>query len=294
VALAAGVETEFRSELWEEVKSAIARYGRTPTENQRRQAFLPRTATAISNPVGTAPAFVLETETGIVISLPGVPREMELLLHEAVVPYLQQRFLLRQIIKVRQLHASGLGEGMIDDKIGDLETLANPTVGLSAHSGVVDVRIAAKAATEAEALQMISSVEADVRSRLGDAIFGADGETLENVVMRAVQNAGWSLTIASFGLDEATLRRLPNVVPLENLEPGTLSTSLHSLRSKSGAIAALGVASFVNEMAIEICLLTPRGDQDRRLTYGGHPGNLSRWAMNAGLNMLRLTVQGGS
>ena len=49
------------------------------------------------------------------------------------------------------LHCSGLGEGMIDEKIADLETLSNPTVGLAAHTGVVDIRIAAKAKNEAEA-----------------------------------------------------------------------------------------------------------------------------------------------
>jgi len=60
VARAAGVETEFREELWEQVKAVIARYGRTPGENQKRQAVVPRGAIAIQNPVGTAPAFIVE------------------------------------------------------------------------------------------------------------------------------------------------------------------------------------------------------------------------------------------
>ncbi len=70
---------------------------------------------------------------------------METLLTDAIVPYLQKHFDLHAVLKIRTLHVSGLGEGMIDDQIGDLETLTNPTVGLTAHSGVVDVRIAAKA-----------------------------------------------------------------------------------------------------------------------------------------------------
>ena len=72
---------------------------------------------------------------GCIISLPGVPNEMEHILHESIIPYLQKRYDLRHVIKVRVLHCSGLGEGMIDEKIGDLETLANPTVGLAAHTG---------------------------------------------------------------------------------------------------------------------------------------------------------------
>jgi hypothetical protein len=68
---------------------------------------------------------------------------------------------------------------MIDEKIADLETLRNPTVGLAAHTGVVDVRIAAKAKTESEADAMIAEVEAQVRERLGNVVFGADDDKLE-------------------------------------------------------------------------------------------------------------------
>ena len=151
VARAAGVELEFREELWEQVVAVISRYGRKPSENQKQQAYVPKGAVAIQNPVGTAPCFIVETDRNAVISLPGVPNEMEHILHESVIPYLQKRFHLNEIIKVRVLHCSGLGEGMIDEKIADLERLSNPTVGLAAHTGVVDIRIAAKAKDEAEA-----------------------------------------------------------------------------------------------------------------------------------------------
>src|SRR5574339_1314865 len=149
VARAVGAELEFREDLWEQVVEVISRYGRKPSENQRRQAYVPQGAIGINNPVGTAPCFIVETERNAVLSLPGVPNEMEHILHESMIPYLQKRFDLNEIIKIRVLHCSGLGEGMIDEKIGDLETLSNPTVGLAAHTGVVDIRIAAKAKNEA-------------------------------------------------------------------------------------------------------------------------------------------------
>jgi len=292
VARAAGVETEFREDLWRQVKATIARYGRLPTENQKRQAYVPRGAIAIANPVGTAPAFIVETAGGAVIALPGVPKEMELLLHESVIPYLQKRFNLRQVIKVRLLHTSGLSEGVIDDKIGDLETLANPTVGLAAHNGVVDIRLAAKAETEADAGRMIAAVEADLRARLGDVIFGADAETLEQVTLASVQKQDWTLTLAGYGLTDSIRRRLPEIVPLADLQPGSLSERLRGLQAAAGTAAALGVAAFVEEMAIEISLHTPRGERAHRFTYGGHPRNLPRWAMNVGLDMLRRLADG--
>ena len=292
VARAAGVEVEFREELWQQVKTIIARYGRLPTENQKRQAYVPRLAIAIPNPVGTAPAFVVETERNAVIALPGVPKEMEFLLHESVIPYLQKRFDLRQVIKVRLLHTSGLGEGVIDDKIGDLETLTNPTVGLAAHNGVVDIRLAAKAEAEAEADSMIAGVEKDIRVRLGDVIFGADEDTLEEVTLRSVQKQNWTLTIAGYGLTDSILRRLPQAILLEDLQPGALADRLRDLQSASHTSAALGVAAFVDDMAIELALLTPHGEQRHRFTYGGHPRNLPRWAMNVGLNVLRVKAEG--
>ncbi len=61
VARAAGVELEFREDLWEQVVEAISRYGRKPSENQKRQAYAPKGALGIKNPVGTAPCFIVES-----------------------------------------------------------------------------------------------------------------------------------------------------------------------------------------------------------------------------------------
>ncbi|OGO26292.1 MAG: hypothetical protein A2Y54_07040 [Chloroflexi bacterium RBG_16_51_16] len=291
VALAAGVELEFRNELWQQVKSVIARYGRKPTENQKRQAFIPRGSFIIPNPVGTAPAFIVETDRNAIISLPGVPREMELLLHESVIPYLETRYSSKQVIKVRVLHTAGQGEGAIDDRIGDLEKLSNPTVGLAAHNGVVDIRLTAKAANETVAGQMLAALEADIRTRLGETIFGVDEDTLENTTLAAVTARGWTLTIAGFGLTDSIQRGLPQITLLANLQSGMLDQALKLLKMERETSAALGVGAFVDDMAIEIAVHTPKHEQSKRFTYGGHPRNLARWAMNVGLNMLRLEAQ---
>ncbi len=60
IAQALGLELEFHPELWEQIVARIARYGRTATENQKRQAYIPAGAIVIENPVGTAPAFIVE------------------------------------------------------------------------------------------------------------------------------------------------------------------------------------------------------------------------------------------
>lgn len=287
VAKAAGVELEFREDLWEQVVAIISRYGRKPSENQKRQAYIPKGAIAIPNPVGTAPCFIVETERNVVASLPGVPNEMEHILHESIIPYLQKRFNLNEIIKIRILHCAGLGEGMIDEKIDDLETLSNPTVGLAAHTGVVDIRIAAKAESEAEADTMIADIENQIRERLGDFVFGADEERLEDVVLNEVAKRGWTLVGVESGLDGLLARKIPHTVSLPDLSSDSLMAALRAARADSNADAALGVAMYLEERAAEMALITPRGEKTHRITYGGPPRSLARWSVNVALDWLR-------
>lgn len=292
VAMALGLETEFREALWQQVVEAVARYGRKPSENQRRQAVVPCGAIGVLNPVGTAPAFIVETGSVAIVSLPGVPNEMEHILHESIIPYLQKRYDLRQLIKVRILHCAGLGEGTIDEKIGDLELLANPTVGLAAHTGVVDVRIAAKAETEDQAAALIAAVEQEVRARLGKAVFGADDDSLEAVALAEIARRGWSLIGLEYGLHGALASILPRVVARAETPPANLLEAAHAARTELGADVALGVAVFDGERAAEMVLITPTGAKSHRVTYGGPPRSLPRWAANLAVNWLRTNVGG--
>ena len=291
VAQAVGVQTEFREDLWQQVVETIGRYGRTPSENQKRQAYVPQGALGLRNPVGTAPCFIVETETNAVISLPGVPAEMEHVLHESVIPYLQKRFGLNEVIKVRVLHCAGLGEGMIDEKIADLEELSNPTVGLAAHTGVVDVRITAKAKSESEANEMIAKIEADVRQRLGNVVFGADEDKLEEVTLDMLAKRGLTLTAIESGLDGLLARKVPHTASKPDLDPAALIDALRAARADSKADIALGVSVYVNERAAEMAMITAKGEKSHRITYGGPPKSLPRWSMNLALNWLRTTLE---
>jgi len=298
VAQAVGVDLEFRGDLWDQVVTTIARYGRKPSENQKRQAYVPAGALAIQNPVGTAPCFVVEhsplhlgegseVRESVVISLPGVPNEMEYILHESIIPYLQKRFKLNEIIKIRVLHCAGLGEGMIDEKIADLEILSNPTVGLAAHTGVVDIRIAAKAKNESEADEMIAQIEDQIRERLAETVFGADEDELEDVVLNAVASRGWSLIGIESGLNGLLARKIPHTASIPNLNSASLMDALRAARAESRADAGLGVAVHNEERAAEIALITPKGEKTHRITYGGPPRSLPSWSVNLALDWLR-------
>jgi nicotinamide-nucleotide amidase len=169
--------------LLEQVEEHFRRRGRTMTPNNRRQAYMPEGAIPVKNPNGTAPCFIVEDPRGIIFSLPGVPVEMKWLFENEVEPYLRRKFDLAEVIHYRVLKIVGVGESAVDDKIGHLiANSSNPTVGVLALPGQVDVRIAAKAANLDEAMKLIAPLEAEVRELLGNAIFAADDETMEHVV----------------------------------------------------------------------------------------------------------------
>src|SRR5918999_1565662 len=175
--------------LLHQVEEHFRRRGRTMTPNNRRQAYMPQGAIPVTNPNGTAPSFIVEDPRGVVFSLPGVPVELKWLFENEVEPYLRKKFNLAEVIHYRVLKVVGIGESAVDDKIGYLiANSSNPTVGVLALPGQVDVRIAVKAANRDEARKLIAPIEAEVRSLLGPAIFGADEETMENVVGKLLRD----------------------------------------------------------------------------------------------------------
>jgi len=297
VALAMGVETEFRPELWEQILERFQRYGRAPTENNKRQAFVPQGAIAIENKVGTAPAFIAETDRNAIISLPGVPREMEYLMQNEILPYLKKRYNLSSVIKARVLHTSGVGESQIDERIGDLKMLNNPTVGLAAHAGQVDVRITAKADTEAEANALIRDVEAELRKRLRAWIYGADSDTLEGVAMDVLSRNDWKLAVVEANLGGRLIQRLANTGgPFAGGEvltaappPEELPAIVQSICASHNAQAGLGVILVPGEVqqTLHIALLTPEEERQVVRTYGGPPKLAPRWGVNLCLDLLR-------
>ncbi|MEW6567819.1 MAG: CinA family nicotinamide mononucleotide deamidase-related protein [Chloroflexota bacterium] len=297
IALALGVSTEFRPELWQQIQERFARFGRTPSENNRRQAFVPVGAKAVENPVGTAPAFIVERGERSIISLPGVPEEMAALLEGSVVPYLRERFGLGGVIHTRVLHTAGLGESLLDERIQDFEQLTNPTVGLSAHAGRVDVRITAKAESLEQAEAMIRPIEMRLRERLGEAVFGADGDSLEAVTLQELAARGWSLTVVESGTGGAISAALaPHGAPFlggevlpAGLDEAALRTRLAARMAESGAQAGVValLASEGSRHRLVVILQTPDGERRREWSYGGAPRNLTRWATSLALDWIR-------
>lgn len=197
VAKIAGVDLEFRKDLMAQIEQVFNRYGYNMPENNRRQAFVPADSQAIPNPVGTAPAFISEVHGKPVICLPGVPRELKYLMNREVIPWLRKRYhLTDQRIVYRVLKTVGIGESRVDQLVGDLMGEGkNPEVGLLASQGEIKIRIAAKADDKQSVDDIIMPIEQEIRSRLGNKIFGKDDDTFEQVIDSMLAEQGRTLAI---------------------------------------------------------------------------------------------------
>lgn len=210
---ALGRELIYHESLFEAIAERFASYRANITENNKRQAYLPEGAIVIENPVGTAPSFFVEVGDKVVISLPGVPREMRYLMQNAVIPYLQDKYKLG-LIKARTLKTAGIGESALDERLGDtLLNLANPTIGLAAHQGVIDVRITAKAQDISTADSMIEEIVQKVYERVGEYIFGEDADTIETVFAQVLADQHQKVALLEAGIDEALVARLQPFYP---------------------------------------------------------------------------------
>lgn len=187
----------------------FARFGAVMTDNNRQQALVPRGAILIENPVGTAPGFIVETDRCAVIALPGVPREMMHLMSASVLPYLRRRMGNEAVIRRRILRTFGIGESAIDDRLGDLMRRSNPTVGLAAKTGQVDIRITARADDAQRAEQILDAIEAEVRGQVGQYIYSTTpDESYETVLVQRMQAAGVSIALLETNTGGAIATRL--------------------------------------------------------------------------------------
>jgi nicotinamide-nucleotide amidase len=186
----------FHPHLMKQIESLFKRMGFRMPENNKKQAYIPDGALPIENPKGTAPGFIVESSDWSIISLPGVPSEMEYLMGKEVIPYLQKRFDIKhQVIQYKVLRACGLGESAIDFQIKDLMRGRNPSVGTLASAGDVRIRIKAKADNPDEASSLIHEMEREIRNRLGIVIYGVDQETLQGNIVKELEKLGLILSV---------------------------------------------------------------------------------------------------
>ena len=204
VARATGHRLGRRKEALEGMTARLAQWGRIPNTAQLRQAMIPSSAMVLKNPVGSAPGFCLRWKRALIISLPGVPREMEEMMWQEVLPLLRAKSgaagcsprepIIRQVF-----HTFGLAEADVDAKLTGLIPKGAPVdLGMLASPMGVLVSLTTKGNQSApeKNRDLLQKLADDVRARLRDWLFAEGRDTMEEVVGRELATRGLMLAVA--------------------------------------------------------------------------------------------------
>jgi nicotinamide-nucleotide amidase len=204
VAYATGHRLGRRKDALESMTARLAQWGRRPSKGQLRQAMIPSGAAVLKNAVGSAPGFCLTWKNALIVSLPGVPREMEEMMQQAVVPLLKARMASsgqssRAPIVRQVFHTFGLAEADVDAKLHGLIPKGAPVdLGMLASPMGVLVSLTTRGNRSApeKNRDLLQKLANDVRSRLSKWLFAEGHDTMEEVVGRELTKRGLTLAIA--------------------------------------------------------------------------------------------------
>ncbi|MEE9286410.1 MAG: competence/damage-inducible protein A [Dehalococcoidia bacterium] len=220
-------------ELERQLREFFDRRGVTMPERNLTQATLIPSARALPNPRGTAPGWWVERQGRIIVAMPGPPVEMQRMWEKEVAPELERRSAGRRTVLVaRTLKTMGLGEGHVDEMVSPLLKSTNPTIGVYARADGVQLRIAAKAPDRDQARRLIQPVEDEMRRILGNAVWGADDDTLEGVIGDLLRRS--DLTLAT----------------MESCTGGLLANTITNVSGSSDYFRG-GLVAYTTEMKID-------------------------------------------
>jgi nicotinamide-nucleotide amidase len=194
IAAALGDEMEHVAEYEQELRDLFASRGFRWTESIARQADKPKCARFVDNPHGTAPGLICQKAGKVVVALPGPKGEFDPMAKGPVRTFFEG--LGGGVIHSRTLRIIGMGESHVEDLVRDLMEGENPTVAPYAHTGEVHLRVTARAQTREEAEALIEPVHQQIRSVLGDHLFGTDETTLEQSVVDLLKSQGSLVGVA--------------------------------------------------------------------------------------------------
>jgi nicotinamide-nucleotide amidase len=204
------------------LRAWFAGRGRPFIERNLKQATLIPSARALPNPRGTAPGWWVERDGRVIVLMPGPPAEMTHMWEAEVDPELARR--ATAVLVSRTLKTTGLGEGLVDERLSPLLQGANPSIGIYARRDGVHVRISAKAPTREQAWHLIAPVEQQARALLAPAIWGEDDDTLPAGVGRLLRDRGLTLALMESATGGAVADAITSVAGASDYFLGSLVT----------------------------------------------------------------------
>ena len=216
------------------VEQMLASRGIAFNALNRSQAEVPVACTVLHNAHGTAPGMWFEEEGRVVISLPGVPFEMEHLMQDEVMPRLKARFALRSIVH-RTLITAGLAESILAQRIEAWEEALPSYLKLAylPSAGVVRLRLSAYEVEGESVAEEIERRFAELRTLIPDYVVGFETATVEEQVHRLLIERGETLAVA------------------ESCTGGKISSKFTAMAGASQYFLA-GLTTYANEAKINL------------------------------------------
>lgn len=274
-----------RKAAFDGMAARLAQWGRTPNKGQLRQALIPSGAVVLPNPVGSAPGFALSWKKAIVVALPGVPREMEAMMEQSVIPFVTQQLAqsathLSHPIRRAVFHTWGLSEADVDSKLHGLLTSGTPVdLGLLASPMGVLVSLTTKPHQSANRT-VLASLEQEVRTRLGEWIFAEGQDTMEAVVGRLLSKQVLTVALAESCTGGLIGHRLTQV-------PGS------SVYVDRGAICYSNHAK-TDMLGVSAELIATHGAVSREVAAAMAHGIRQRAGVSVGLSVTGIAGPGGA
>jgi nicotinamide-nucleotide amidase len=186
VARVLGLPLDLDEEVLARIRRRFARRGLRMAAINERQAFLPRGATWLANPNGTAPGLWIERGRTAIVLLPGPPREMVPMLDGVVRDRLEARSSGVRVYR-RVLKLTGRGESDVDASAqpvyGRWVTGPHPiSTTILSVPGQIELHLSATAASFEEAESVLGPAVRELQDTLGDLVFSVDGRQIEEIV----------------------------------------------------------------------------------------------------------------
>tara|TARA_Y100000591_G_C21840579_1_gene705342 strand:- start:501 stop:1742 length:1242 start_codon:yes stop_codon:yes gene_type:complete len=200
-AIASGNELELRQEWLQIMEKFFIKRGRVMTENNKKQAMLPKTSELINNPIGTACGFAVNIKKARFFFTPGVPRELFLMLQDEIIPRLLELSGENIVTKLKTFHSYGIGESRADTLLKDVVDLSPDKIvklGFQAHFPQLETKLSIKGKSLSQIEKNLKPVEDEVRKTLGNYIFAEDKNTLEGSIFELLQKINQTISICEY------------------------------------------------------------------------------------------------
>jgi nicotinamide-nucleotide amidase len=194
VADALGVPLELHEPSALRIGERLARYGRTLSDSNKKQAYFPKGACVLPNEWGTAPGFCVYFGKCRCYFLPGVPSEMREIFRHHIVPDLGLP--VERTPFERLLHTYGLPESTLNDKLAGLEDAHHVTIGYRVRFPEIDVKVHARDPQPMLAATRATAAARDVIERLGKVVYGIGNVSLPEVLGQRLLATHRSLGVA--------------------------------------------------------------------------------------------------